>query len=116
MPAEPILPIRPEVDPAPTDALAAPPSPKAERPAPSDSELPPLLLNADQAAALCGVSAATWYRFRSAGRCPAPLILSRGCVRWRAQELRDWIAAGCPDRKTWEALRNVGGRTRQAGR
>jgi len=29
--------------------------------------------------------------------------LSHGCVRWRVEELRDWIAAGCPDPKPWEA-------------
>jgi predicted DNA-binding transcriptional regulator AlpA len=79
----------------------------------------PLLLNADQAAALCGVSSATWYRMSSAGRCPAPLRLSAGCVRWRVEELRDWIAVGCPSRREWEARRaaaNGNVRPRQAGR
>ena len=48
----------------------------------------------------------------SAGRCPAPLRLA-GCVRWRREELRDWIAAGCPPRREWEGRRaaeNVTGR------
>jgi predicted DNA-binding transcriptional regulator AlpA len=72
-----------------------------------------LLLTADQAATLCGLSPATWYRMSSAGRCPGPLRLSRGCVRWRAEELRDWIAAGCPGRREWQARRaaeNANGR------
>jgi predicted DNA-binding transcriptional regulator AlpA len=64
-----------------------------------------LLLAARQAAALCGVSLATWHRMASAGRCPAPLRLSTGCVRWRRDELEGWVAAGCPNRQTWEALR-----------
>ena len=64
-----------------------------------------LLVSADQAASLCGVSPATWYRMAAGGRCPAPVRLSRGCVRWRVEELRTWITAGCPDRRTWEALR-----------
>jgi predicted DNA-binding transcriptional regulator AlpA len=68
---------------------------------------PALLLTARQAAALCGVSAATWHRMVASGRCPAPVRLSAGCVRWRRGELEDWIAAGCPDRRTWEALQTA---------
>jgi predicted DNA-binding transcriptional regulator AlpA len=101
--------------------MAAPdtaPPPSAEQPPVSESAgrtvraaavlsapVEPLLLAADQAAALCSVSPATWYRMASAGRCPAPIRLSRGCVRWRADELRDWIAAGCPPRHEWEPRR-----------
>jgi predicted DNA-binding transcriptional regulator AlpA len=89
--------------------------PAAGRPASLAAAVEPLLLSADQAAALCGVSPATWYRMASAGRCPAPLRLSRGCVRWRTQELRDWIGGGCPSRREWEARRaaiNASGRPR----
>jgi predicted DNA-binding transcriptional regulator AlpA len=62
-----------------------------------------LLLTARQAAALCGVSPATWHRMNGSGRCPAALRLSAGCVRWRAEELRDWIGCGCPSRREWVA-------------
>jgi hypothetical protein len=27
-----------------------------------------------------------------------------GSTLWRLAELRDWVHAGCPDRKTWEAM------------
>jgi predicted DNA-binding transcriptional regulator AlpA len=81
--------------------------PEAGRLVSADAAVGPLLLSADQAAALCGVSPATWYRMGSAGRCPSPVRLSRGCVRWRAEELRDWIAAGCPSRREWEARRDA---------
>jgi predicted DNA-binding transcriptional regulator AlpA len=82
--------------------------PETGRSASLTAGLQPLLLAAPQAAALCGVSEATWHRMNASGRCPAPLRLSRGCVRWRAEELRAWIQAGAPRRKGWEALR--GGR------
>jgi predicted DNA-binding transcriptional regulator AlpA len=72
--------------------------------APATPAVEPLLLPAPAAAVLCGVSEATWYRIMSANRCPAPVRLSRGCVRWRAEELRRWVEAGCPDRRTWEAM------------
>jgi predicted DNA-binding transcriptional regulator AlpA len=84
--------------------------PEAGRLVSPDAAVGPLLLAADQAAALCGVSPATWYRMSSAGRCPAPVRLSRGCVRWRAEELRDWVASGCPNRPEWEARSNANGR------
>jgi predicted DNA-binding transcriptional regulator AlpA len=98
-----------------------PPStdPKAHAAAVLSAAVEALLLPAEQAAALCAVSPATWYRMAAAGRCPAAIRLSRGCVRWRADELREWIAAGCPSRREWEARRaadNASGRPRQAGR
>jgi predicted DNA-binding transcriptional regulator AlpA len=67
--------------------------------------LAPLLCNAKQAAVLCGVSKATWHRMVSAGRTPAPLRLSGGCVRWRVSELREWTEIGCPGREEWLAIR-----------
>jgi predicted DNA-binding transcriptional regulator AlpA len=96
---------------APADSVPADPGkarrdlPAAGRPVPPAPIVEPLLLAAASAARLCGVSPATWHRMNAGGRCPAPVRLSRGCVRWRAEELRDWIAAGCPDRRTWEVMR-----------
>jgi predicted DNA-binding transcriptional regulator AlpA len=66
--------------------------------------LNPLLLTARQAAALCSISPATWHRWTAAGRTPAPIRPSPGCVRWRTEELREWIQADCPDRRTWQAM------------
>jgi len=86
--------------------------PEAGQPSSSATIPEPLLGGAAAAARLCGVSEATWYRMAAAGRTPAPIRLSRGCVRWRLNELRDWIAAGCPNRREWEACRLANGRTR----
>jgi predicted DNA-binding transcriptional regulator AlpA len=69
----------------------------------------PLLVDARQAAALYGVSRANWHRMVSAGSVPASIRPSPGCVRWRAEELRAHIAAGMPDRITWEASRAAQG-------
>jgi predicted DNA-binding transcriptional regulator AlpA len=82
----------------------------AVRPAPPAPIIEPELIDADQLAALLNIHPATLYRMKSRGRVPAPLRLSRGCVRWSLREIRDWIAAGCPDRKTWEARRGINGR------
>jgi predicted DNA-binding transcriptional regulator AlpA len=82
---------------------ALPPA-KATKPgtAPAEPSFPPLLVDAPAAAALCGVSEATWWRHHSGGLCPKPVKLG-GRTLWRVQELREWVSAGCPDREIWEA-------------
>jgi predicted DNA-binding transcriptional regulator AlpA len=85
---------------------------------PSSNEIPPpapapdsppagpdrLLVSARDAARLCGLSVATWHRRAAAGLVPAAVRIGPGCVRWRVEELREWIGAACPPRATWEAL------------
>lgn len=66
---------------------------------------PPILVDARRAAALLGVGLRTLRTMDAAGKLPAAVRLSPGCVRWRLAELRDWTEAGCPDRETWEARR-----------
>ncbi len=65
-------------------------------------EFGPLLLTAKQAAAICGKSLRTWRTWDSAGRIPQPVRIGRSTL-WRAGELREWVAAGCPRRAEWEA-------------
>jgi predicted DNA-binding transcriptional regulator AlpA len=79
------------------------------RPASAAAAVEPLLVPAPEAARLCGVSAATWYRLKSAGKVPAAVTISSR-VLWRVEELRRWCAAGCPDLRTWQAMENVSGR------
>jgi predicted DNA-binding transcriptional regulator AlpA len=74
---------------------------------PAELNLEPLLLAAPQAARLCSVSVATWHRWVADDRTPEPLRPSPGCVRWRRSEIVAWVEAGCPDRATWQAMRNT---------
>ena len=46
------------------------------------------------------------FRLNSCGKIPAPIRIG-GAVRWSAQECTDWLAAGAPDRKTWEQMRGA---------
>jgi predicted DNA-binding transcriptional regulator AlpA len=62
----------------------------------------PLLLKAMQAAAICGKSLRTWRTWDAAGWIPRPVRIGRSTL-WRADELREWVAAGCPRRAEWEA-------------
>jgi predicted DNA-binding transcriptional regulator AlpA len=63
-----------------------------------------LLLDAHHAAAVCGTSTRTWRTWDVAGKIPAPIRIGRRTF-WRTDDVRNWVAAGCPDRLTWEALR-----------
>ena len=50
----------------------------------------------------CGIrTVRTWD---AAGKLPAPIRI-RGRVVWRMEEIRAWLEAGAPDRKTWAAIR-----------
>jgi predicted DNA-binding transcriptional regulator AlpA len=70
-----------------------------------------LLIPDTEAAAVAGVSRATWHRLRAAGKVPPAVRLGRS-VRWRKGELIAWIEAGCPDARTWAAMQNCGRRSR----
>jgi prophage regulatory protein len=55
----------------------------------------PLLIRADEFARMLQVSPRTLWRLRSGGEIPEPVRFG-GTVRWRLDEVRKWIADGCP--------------------
>lgn len=65
-----------------------------------------LMLTAELAGALLGMSAKALRRADQADKIPAPMRIGRN-VRWRRQELIEWMEAGCPDRPTWRAIRDA---------
>jgi predicted DNA-binding transcriptional regulator AlpA len=67
-----------------------------------ESEFSPLLVDAKTAAAMCCKSLRTWRSWDSAGWIPRPVRIGRSTL-WRADELRCWVASGCPRRSEWEA-------------
>ncbi|UCG47131.1 MAG: AlpA family phage regulatory protein [Phycisphaerales bacterium] len=66
------------------------------------------LLSAASIAKLLSLSRRQVFRLNSGGRIPAPIRIG-GAVRWSAKEVSAWLAAGAPDRKTWEAIKGNGG-------
>jgi hypothetical protein len=60
----------------------------------------PLLLKAEEAAALCRASVRSWRMWDAAGRVPRSISIGRAKL-WRPLELADWVAAGCPARDLW---------------
>ena len=71
---------------------------------PTDMCLPPALLTAPEAAAICRVAPRTWRTWHATGKVPEPIRIGRTPL-WRPEELRAWIDAGCPDREAWTLMR-----------
>jgi predicted DNA-binding transcriptional regulator AlpA len=67
----------------------------------------PLLTAAEVGILLGGINERTVRRAQHAGKLPRPVQVTARCIRWRRDELVAWIAAGCPDRRRWEAMRDV---------
>jgi hypothetical protein len=62
-----------------------------------------LVLTAADAAAMFQKSVRAWRTWDATGKIPKPLRIGHATY-WRPEELKAWVAAGCPDRETWEAM------------
>lgn len=67
---------------------------------------PNQLLTAKALGGILSLSKRQVFRLNSCGKLPKPIRIG-GAVRWSAQEIADWLTAGAPDRKRWEAMREV---------
>jgi predicted DNA-binding transcriptional regulator AlpA len=90
-----------------TPATDRTPDPPADRPTTATVN-PSLLIGIRELSALLSRSAGSLERDQAAGRLPAPVYVG-GSRRWRREEIEAWVAAGCPPRDRWEALRAVRG-------
>ena len=78
--------------------------PAVGRPKSLAAAIEPLLIGRRELARLLSRSLASLDRDAAAGRLPRPLRIGAS-VRWRLSEIQEWVAASCPDLKTWEAMR-----------
>ena len=68
------------------------------------TEEPPLVVDARRLAKFLCAGLRTIRSWHAAGKLPAPIHIG-GKVVWRADEIRDWLAAGAPRRAEWQARR-----------
>jgi predicted DNA-binding transcriptional regulator AlpA len=68
------------------------------------AETESILIDAKEAARMCDLGISTWYNLLASGKAPKPVRLGRS-VKWRRDELRAWIGAGCPARSTWDSMK-----------
>lgn len=66
-----------------------------------DNEPQPVLLGVRNVARLLDCSTRHVYRMSDSGRMPRLLKIG-AMVRWKASDIREWIADGCPDCRTDE--------------
>ena len=64
------------------------------------------LLNAKELAKMLSLSKRQIFRLNSCGKIPKPIRIG-GSVRWSSIEIADWLAAGAPDRLTWDAMKQA---------
>lgn len=55
------------------------------------------------------LSAKSIRRMDDAAKLPRPVMVGARSLRWVRQTIVEWLAAGCPDRATFEANRKGGG-------
>ena len=60
-----------------------------------DVDVERLFVTARQLAIMLQVSKRTLWRLRSAGKIPRPMRVG-GVVRWKLDDILQWMAAGCP--------------------
>lgn len=84
-------------DTLPLRSPADPPARKRRR-----RPLLPLVVDARRLAKLLCAALRTVRSWDAAGKLPMPLRIG-GRVVWRVAEIKAWLAAGAPDRATWEA-------------
>ncbi len=81
--------------------------PPCADPAPVQAPSPPLCVGRHELARLLGVSLPTIDRHDLTGKLPSPVRLGRRRL-WRLEEIHAWLAAGCPPRRAWQAMKAVG--------
>ena len=64
------------------------------------------LLSAKTLGQMLSLSKRQIFRLNSCGKLPAPIRIG-GSVRWAETTISEWLAAGAPDRKTWEAMKKA---------
>jgi len=68
-----------------------------------------IAISAKQLSQLLGVSLRQVWRLNATAKLPRPIRIG-GSVRWNRAEVIRWFSeAGCPDRQTWEAMKGVEG-------
>lgn len=63
-------------------------------------------LSAKALATMLSLSPRTVWRLRAQGALPKPLKIG-GAIRWRSSDIVLWQEKGCPDQKTFEAMKGV---------
>ncbi len=81
----------------------------AAKPTVAANEPPPFTMTDAEIARELRLSAKTIGRMNDDRKLPQPVVVGARSLRWVRQTIVEWLAAGCPDRATFEANRKGGG-------
>jgi len=65
------------------------------------------LLTAKELSKILSTSVRSVWRYRSSGRLPETVKIA-GAIRWRQQDIEQWISMGCPNQKEFLARKEAG--------
>ena len=65
------------------------------------------LLSAKELAKMLSLSKRQIFRLDSCGKLGVTKLRIGGSVRFQQDEVANWLAAGAPDRKTWQAMQQA---------
>lgn len=66
------------------------------------------LLTVKELAVRLSLSKRQVFRLNACGKLPEPIRIG-GSVRWAESAIAQWLKAGAPDRRTFEAIQQAGG-------
>ena len=72
------------------------------------NEPPPFTMTDAEIGRELRFSAKSIRRMHEDGKLPQPVVVGARSLRWVRQTIVEWLAAGCPDRETFEATRKGG--------
>ena len=67
------------------------------------------LLSAKAVAEKLSLSKRAVFRMRSAGLICEPVRVGAGAIRWRQNDIEQWIALGCPSKSEFETMKQARG-------
>lgn len=70
----------------------------------SNAQEPRAMMTRSELAELLGKDYRTVQRMEKTGKLPAPKLVGRE-YRFERSQVEAWLAAGCPDRETWKAMK-----------
>jgi predicted DNA-binding transcriptional regulator AlpA len=67
----------------------------------------PLLIPVSGVCRLLSISRSSFFSLRSAGRIPLQQIRLSTKLLYRADEVRNWVQAGCPAMEKWQQMKGM---------
>jgi len=65
-----------------------------------------LFVSAKELSLMLGISVRQIWRLRATGQLPKPIYLGSS-VKWKINEIAEWVESNCPDLETWQTMKET---------